>query len=222
MNRLARLLFCVLLLGGSQWLAAPASAQISHSEGGAVDATAAAVLKKAADRFGQNVGFGVTVTVLDGQQKQTLRQSAQVLYHGGRYRVTVGDQEVISDGKMVWQWNKTANEVAVSTASADDIDLLNPGRLLAGYEKAFRAKYIRTEADGTAVVDLQPRSARHFHKIRLLVDEKSGLLRRMEVHRYDSGRELYEIANFKKANTPNSRFTFDTAKHPEAEIIDMR
>ena len=196
-------------------------AQITHSNQGQVDKTADALMKKAAGKFG-NVSFTVTATVLDSQKKETLRQSAQVLYCKGHYRVTVADQEIICDGTTVWQWDKRAKEVAVNKMSDDDMNLFNPGRLLANYDKNFRAKYIRTDDDGTAVVDLQPRSARSFHKIRLFIVEKSGLLRRIEVHKYDSGREVYDISNFKNAGTPASQFTFDAAKHPGVEVIDMR
>ena len=215
------LCFCIIL-HSSFFIFNSAQAQITHSNQGQIDKTADALLKKAASKFG-NVSFTVTASVLDSQKKEILRQSAQVLYCKGHYRVTMADQEIICDGTTVWQWNKTAKEVAVNKMPADnDINLFNPARLLADYDKNFRAKYIRTDDDGTAVVDLQPRSARSFHKIRLFIVEKSGLLRRMEVHKYDSGREIYDITAFKNAGTPASQFTFDASKHPGVEIIDMR
>ena len=201
-------------------LVAGVQAQISHTEKGAVDQKADALLKRAAAQFG-NVSFKVTASMLDAQKKETLRQTAQVLYCKGCYRVSVADQEVICDGKTVWQWNKTAREVAVTNMSTDDVDLMNPARLLKNYDKSFRAKYIRTD-DGVALVDLQPRSARSFHKIRLFMNEKSGQLQRMEVHKYDSSREVYEITEFKRASTPAAKFTFDPSQHAGVEIIDMR
>ena len=201
-------------------LVAGVQAQISHTERGAVDQKADALLKRAATQFG-NVSFKVTASMLDAQKKETLRQTAQVLYCKGCYRVSVADQEVICDGKTVWQWNKTAREVAVTNMSTDDVDLMNPARLLKNYDKSFRAKYIRTD-DGVALVDLQPRSARSFHKIRLYMNEKSGQLQRMEVHKYDSSREVYEITEFKRASTPAAKFTFDPSQHAGVEIIDMR
>lgn len=201
-------------------LVAGVQAQISHTEQGAVDQKADALLKRAAAQFG-NVSFKVTASMLDAQKKETLRQTAQVLYCKGCYRVSVADQEVICDGKTVWQWNKTAREVAVTNMSTDDVDLMNPARLLKNYDKSFRAKYIRTD-EGVALVDLQPRSARSFHKIRLFMNEKNGQLQRMEVHKYDSSREVYEITEFKRASTPASKFTFDPSQHAGVEIIDMR
>ena len=223
MKSLLKILVCASLVFNFQFsIFNSASAQITHSNQGQIDKTADALLKKAAGKFG-NVSFTVTASVLDSQKKETLRQSAQVLYCKGHYRVTVADQEIVCDGTTVWQWNKSAKEVAISNMPADDdLNLFNPARLLANYDKSFRAKYIRTDDDGTAVVDLQPRSARSYHKIRLFIVEKSGLLRRMEVHKYDSGREIYDISAFKNAGTPAAQFTFDAAKHPGVEIIDMR
>jgi outer membrane lipoprotein-sorting protein len=222
MKRILKTLVCASIFFISPTLSLnPASAQITHSDQGAVDKTADALLKKAASKFG-NVSFKVTATILDGQKHETMKQTAQVLYCKGCYHLTVADQEGISDGKTVWQWNKSAKEVAINNVSSDDVDLLNPARLLSNYSKSFRAKYIRTDDDGTAIIDLQPRSARSFHKIRLFMVEESGLLRRMEVHKYDSGREIYDISGFKKASTPAAQFTFDTSKHPEVEVIDMR
>ncbi len=221
MHNLFKVLVCACLVVTCHLSPFTLNAQITHSNQGQVDKTADALMKKAAGKFG-NVSFSVTATVLDSKKKETLRQSAQVLYCKGHYRVTVADQEIICDGTTVWQWNKSAKEVVVNNMSNDDMNLFNPARLLASYDKNFRAKYIRTDDDGTAVVDLQPRSARSFHKIRLFMVEKSGLLRRMEVHKFDSGREVYDISNFKNAGTSASQFTFDAAKHPGVEVIDMR
>ena len=221
MHNLFKVLVCACLVVTCHLSPFTLNAQITHSNQGQVDKTADALMKKAAGKFG-NVSFSVTATVLDSKKKETLRQLAQVLYCKGHYRVTVADQEIICDGTTVWQWNKSAKEVVVNNMSNDDMNLFNPARLLASYDKNFRAKYIRTDDDGTAVVDLQPRSARSFHKIRLFMVEKSGLLRRMEVHKFDSGREVYDISNFKNAGTSASQFTFDAAKHPGVEVIDMR
>ena len=199
-----------------------AQAQITHASQGHLDENATDVLKKAAARFDKNVSFTVTMTVLDSKKQEKARQSAQVRYNKGKYHLMLPDQELICDGTTVWHWNKSAKEVTVNKMVDDDIDLLNPGRLLANYGKSFKAKYIRTDDDGTAIVDLQPRSTRSYHKIRLFIKEDDGLLRRMEVHKYDSGRENYDITDFKRASNAASQFTFDTAKHPEVEVIDMR
>lgn len=218
-NILSRLLCCLMLavLGTGT-----AAAQITHASQGRLDENATAALKKASDRFNQNVSFTVTATTYDSQRRQTGSRTAEVRYHKGKYRLVADGQELISDGTSVWHWNKQAKEVTVSTLSDDDIDLMNPGRLLNDYQRSFKAKYIRTDDDGTAVIDLQPRSARSYHKIRLFINEESGILKRMEVHKFDSSREVYDVVDFKRTANAASQFTFDASKHPDVEIIDMR
>lgn len=218
MRRIALIALALLL--------APAircGAQITHSSQGQLDRAASDILARAARKMSQNVAFRVEMRVLDGQHRELSRQEAQIRYNKGRYHLLHPDMELISDGTTVWQWDKAAQEVAVNNLEPGEAaNLLNPSALLEGYERDFKAKYIRTDDDGTAVIDLQPRAARNYHKIRLLIDEESGLLKRLEVHKYDSGREIYTISDFRRATTPASDFTFDPAKHPGVEVIDMR
>lgn len=223
MKTILRYIVCASLIFNFQCLVFnPAQAQITHNSQGRLDENATDALKKASAQFDKNVSFKVTMTVFDSKRKETARQSAEVRYHKGKYRLLLPDQELISDGTTVWQWNKGAKEVAIHNMVEDDIDLLNPGRLLANYEKSFKAKYIRTDDDGTVVVDMQPKATRSYHKIRLFINEENGLLKRMEVHKYDSGREVYEVSDFKRASNAASQFSFDPAKHPDVEVIDMR
>lgn len=196
-------------------------AQITHASQGRLDENATAVLQKAIKKL-ENASFTVKMTALDSQKKKTFEREAEVKYQGSKYSVVTPEEEIVSDGKSVWYWNKQAKEVTVNSIEEDDgMNLLNPASLMAHYKKNFREKYIRTEDDGTAVIDLQPRSAQSFHKIRLLVDEESGELKRIEVHKYDSSREIYTFSKQKYGKVKGT-FSFDAKSHPEVEVIDMR
>ena len=198
-----------------------ATAQITHNSQGRLDENATAVLKKAIKKL-DNVSFTVKVTALDSQKKKTFERQAEVKYLGSKYSVVTSEEEIICDGKTVWYWNKKAKEVTVSSIEEDDgMNLLNPASLMAHHNDNFRAKYIRTEDDGTAVIDLQPRSAQSYHKIRLLINENSGELKGIEVHKYDSSREIYTFSKQKYGKVQGT-FVFDTKAHPNVEVIDMR
>jgi outer membrane lipoprotein-sorting protein len=197
------------------------SAQITHNSQGRLDENATEVMKKAIKKL-DNASFTVKMTALDSQKKKTIEREAEVKYLGNKYSVVTPEEEIVSDGKNVWYWNKQAKEVTINSIEEDDgMNLLNPASLMAHYKKNFREKYIRTEDDGTAVIDLQPRSAQSFHKIRLLVNEENGELQRIEVHKYDSSREIYTFSK-RKYGKVKGAFIFDTKAHPEVEVIDMR
>lgn len=196
-------------------------AQITHNSQGRLDENATEVLGKAAKKL-QSVKGSVTLTLLDSEKKQTGKHTAEITYWKGKYHLTTDGMEIWCDGATVWQWNKTAKEIVINNMPPDsEIDLLNPGRLIVNYAKNFRAKYIRTEDDGTAIIDLQPRSAQSYHKIRLFIDEESGVLKRMEVQKYDSSREIYDFSKLKFIPIKGA-FKFNPEQHPEAEVIDMR
>ena len=217
MKRLFPLLFFSLF-------AFAAAAQITHTASGDVDKTAQTLLQKAAKVFdGKAVSFSVTMVNFDTQKKETARTTAQVLYHKGRYRVTAPDQVLYCDGKAVWHWNKDVDEVVVNPLSDDDDNLINPAYLLKSYDKNFRPKYIRTDDDGTAIVDLQPKKSKSYHKLRLLINEKTGHLQRMEIHNYNGSRGEYRLSGFKTGvSCKDTDFTFDATANKNVEIIDMR
>ena len=198
------------------------NAQITHNSQGRLDENATAVLQKAIKKF-ENASFTVKMTALDSQKKKTFEREAEVRYMDHNYHVTTSEEEIYCDGKTVWYWNKKAKEVTVSSVEEDDgMNLLNPGSLIAHYKENFRAKYIRTEDDGSAVIDLQPRSAQSYHKIRLFINEQSGELKSIEVHKYDSSREIYTFSKQKYGKVKMIGFVFDPKAHPDVEVIDMR
>ena len=215
MKRTVALLVAILL--GIQL-----SAQITHTDKGAVDQTANTLLKKAAAKMSGTVSFSVTVVNLDADKKETFRHKVDILYNAPRYRVKTSELEIYCNGKAVWQLNKPNKEVVITPMTDSDDDITNPARLLSNYSKSFRAKFIREESDGTAIVDLQPMKARSYHKIRLFINSKTGLLKKMEQHNFDSSRGVYTLSNFKNTKATDADFTFNTKANPGVEVVDMR
>ena len=199
-------------------------AQITHTAEGNIDTQAQKILKKASSHFtGKAVSCKVTMLSRNASKKETARAEVQLLYHKGKYRIIGGDQELYCDGNSVWHLQKEVNEVVVSKMVESDDDLMNPGRLLTHYTKSFRPKYIRTEEDGTAIIDLQPKKNKSYHKIRLFVNEKTGTLKKMELHNYDGTQGEFLISQFKTGvSCSDNDFTFNPATHKDVEVIDMR
>lgn len=203
-------------------LTAMASAQITHTANGAVDENAQKILAQAQKTLNQSAhSFTVTMVNKDSNKKETARMSAKVIYWNGKFKVSFGQQVMVSDGASVWQINSQNKEVVVNKASTSTDDLMNPGLLLANYNKNFKAKFIRKDEDGTAVVDLTPLKSKSYHKVRLFVSA-SGVIKKMEMHNYDGSCGIYTIANFAAAKTTATTFTYDAAQYKGYELIDMR
>jgi len=194
--------------------------QITHTPQGDMDKRANELIKKASNKMSGTVSFTVTLVNYDSNKKETHREKAEILYNSPRYRMTAGQIEVYCDGKTVWQLNKEANEVMVTNMTDSDDDLTNPAKLLANYSKNYRAKFIREENDGAAIVDLQPKKARSYHKIRIFINAKTGALKKLEQHNYDSSRCEYLLSNFKNTKADDAAFAYQSK--PGVEVIDMR
>lgn len=216
MNKIVFIFFMLSLLGF-------ASAQITHTPGGGkVDQNADKILKATAQRFNSSaVSMTVTMVNKDTQKRETGRMKAEVLYKGGKYRVTFDGNILYCDGTSTWHWNKDAKEVTVNDMSSSEDDLMNPASILANYKKNYNAKFIRTEENGDNIIDLTPKKNKSYYKIRLTINNNTP--RKMEMHNYDSSCGEYIISNFKTGvKTGDADFAFPKLQNPNVEIIDMR
>lgn len=198
----------------------PCRAQITHTADGAVDATATTLLKKAAEKMSkETLSFSVAVANYDAEKNKTFSQKAQITYMAPSYVVKAGDIDIYCDGKSVWQVNHTSREVVITNMTDSDNDLTNPAAMLASYSKNYRPKFIREE-NGTAIIDLQPKKAARYHKLRLFIETSTGRLKKIEQHNYDSSRGEYTFSNY---TTPKPTATTFTCTPPKGyEVVDMR
>ena len=201
-----------------------AASQITHTSNGAVDLNAEKILKKASQAINSDaISFTITMINKNSDKKETARRNADILYNKGKYRVTFGSNIIYCDGTATWHWNKDDNEVVVNKMSASEDDLMNPAAILANYKKNFNAKYIRTEQNGDAIIDMTPKKSKSYYKIRLVINSADGSLKKMEMHNYDGSCAEYVVSNLKGGvKTTPADFTFNSTKNPGVEIIDMR
>lgn len=199
------------------------SAQISHTANGSVDEQAQKLLSLASKKINTGTnGFSVTMVNVDANKKELGRVSAKVVYKSGKFKVSFDQQLLLSDGSSVWQINKEVKETTVSKASASNEDLMNPGQLLVNYSQNYKAKYIRLEQDGYAVVDLTPKKSKSYYKIRFYIHAKTGLVKKMEMFNYDGSRGEYSVSGFSPVKASDSDFVYRASDYPGFEVIDMR
>lgn len=152
-------------------------------------------------------------------------QSGSIQLKGNKYNLSIKGQEVISDGKTVWTYIKESEEVHINTISNDENDgTFSPDKLFTLYETGFKYKYVE-EKNNIHSINLYPKdaSSKAFHRITLFVDKIKNEIKEVKVYGKDGSESTYKIKTF-IANTAlaDSLFTFDKAKHPKVEIIDLR
>ncbi|MEX1189437.1 MAG: outer membrane lipoprotein carrier protein LolA, partial [Bacteroidia bacterium] len=112
-------------------------------------------------------------------------QKWKLALKGDKYRLEMGQQVVLSDGRTMWKVLKMDEEVEVSNQSKDE-DALNPKSIFTMYESGFRNKYVKEQNLGNKlvhVIDLFPLNPKEkdFVSIRLFIDKAAMQVVKSEI-----------------------------------------
>ncbi|WP_168208798.1 outer membrane lipoprotein carrier protein LolA [Chitinophaga sp. XS-30] len=150
-----------------------------------------------------------------------------VYVKGPKYKVIMGEQEIISDNKTSWTYAKDVNEVTISNVDHSNSSM-TPAKIFTNfYDKDFLYRLTgETREKGKVLqnIELTPTDkSKTFFKVLVDVDKKTQTLARMKVFEKNGNKYTYEISSF----TPNgavtdATFTFDPAKYPGVEVVDLR
>lgn len=148
-----------------------------------------------------------------------------LLISGDKYKLSTTGQSVICDGKTVWTYIKESNEVQVNTLDTQD-DAMTPSKLLTSYGTNYKASLVK-EKDNTdpnaESIELIPNSSKNFTKAILVVDKVKKQVRGFKLFDKSGNIFTYKVTKF-QTDLPASpsEFTFEEAKYPGVEVIDMR
>src|SRR5690554_1393960 len=154
--------------------------------------------------------------------------TGEVAVKGNQYKLVLEDQEIYNNGKTVWTYIKSNNfkEVTINTVE-EDMEELTPSNIYNIYKKGYDYKLLGEKTkNGITVQEIELTAERRksqFQRIKLFVDKAKKDLMGWEIQDDMGGVFSYQ---FKETNTqinlPDSTFVFDTQKHPEVEVIDLR
>lgn len=224
MKRIARTIAIFLTTG----LLTVAAAPVSRAQP-ANDPEAKKILDAVSARYRASdyikADFSYTFNSPSENASQTEEGSLYVKPGGSEYRVKVAGQEMISNGTTSWVYLPGVNEVQVSNATAHSGDL-NPAQLFTLHEKGF--KYVlkgESSIDGKVVhlIDLVPLESSPYSKIELAVEKNAELIRQLKVFDKNGNHYIYKIKEVDfNPDLGSGFFTFDKARHPGVEVVDLR
>lgn len=214
-----RIISCILILTG---LCSMASAQ--------TDPQAKSILAQVSKKYRsyKTIKTDFTFSIqnkaanVNESQKGTLYVNAVA----NKYKVSMSDKDIISDGKTQWTYLKGDQEVQVSKAGTTD-DALNPAQVFTMYEKGFKYLYTGERKAGAKVyqmIDLSPvDTKKSYYKIRLSIDKAAKQISSVLIFDKNGSNYTYAINTFSPtANIPESTFVFDAKKFPGVEVVDLR
>lgn len=167
--------------------------------------------------------------ILDSKQakvKETQQGTLYVKASANKYKVTMTDQDMISDGKSQWTYLKKDKEVQVSDVD-NSSESLNPAQIFTIYEKGFKYLYTGESKVGAKtyqMIDLSPTDTnKSFYKIRLGIDKAAKQVGSVLIFDKNGNRYTYNVKTFTgNVKVSESIFTFDAKKYPGVEVVDLR
>ena len=147
-------------------------------------------------------------------------EKGHVWLQGEAYKSEMADQQTISDGKTIWTYFIDAEEVMVSNASegADN----TPLKILTSLDENYVATLTGINAQGIATVELA-NPAGQYKRVTLKINTKKAELKSADIYLEDGNKFVINVEEMKFDQTLDDQFfTFDTKKHPNVDVIDMR
>ncbi|MBO4581591.1 MAG: outer membrane lipoprotein carrier protein LolA [Bacteroidales bacterium] len=145
---------------------------------------------------------------------------------GSQYKLTTPEQQVYCNAKDVWTYLPEQKEVSISAYDSTDVEQLNPLQVVKDYQKHYRSTFIREESRRgvlVQIIDLTPKSATSVAKVRLIIDKAKNQIVNVVIYEKDGTMYHYIVEKFSvNQKLTDATFVFDTAAHPDVDVIDMR
>jgi outer membrane lipoprotein-sorting protein len=161
----------------------------------------------------------------NASQKIIGDKNGEVYMKGSKYRVTVSDQEIFSDGSNIWTYDHDANEVTISKFDPSS-NSITPQKLFTNfYDKDFLYRLNEdVKIDGKVMkeIELTPiDKTKPFHKVLLHI--YNNTIYDTKIFEKTGNRYTYRIAGM-KTDIPVGEdvFIFNAKNYPGVEIVDLR
>jgi outer membrane lipoprotein-sorting protein len=192
------------------------------------DAESKAILGKMSKNYRSMKSMQAMVSLeLQGGPGQIKEKRKGKLYlRGKQYRIDMGEQLMVCDGRSSWTYLKELNEVNISRYEPTP-DQITPDNLFTMYEKGFDS-FLESESvpgkTGVSLIDLIPQNKTvSYFKVRLYVDRKNNLIQKAIVFDKSGVQYTYQISDFKvNPKLKDDLFVFNVKAYPNVEVVDMR
>src|SRR5690606_27757083 len=194
------------------------------------DQTAETILNNVSERYqslsGLTATFDYTYSTSPGDVAE--KSTGQVAVKGNKYKLVLNDQEIYNNGKTGWTYINSNNLKEVTNHSvegrADEWQSSNSYNL---YKKGYDYKLLgEKQQNDTTIQEIELSAQKRnnqFQRIKLFVDKAKMDLLGWEIQDEMGGVFSYRFRDINtQANLPDSHFIFDTQKHPDVEVIDLR
>jgi outer membrane lipoprotein-sorting protein len=168
-----------------------------------------------------------TLKAEDTKGKLQGSKNGVIYVKGNKYHISLSGQEIFCDGKDIWNYDKSSNEVTI-TKSDPSVKTISPEKLFTDfYDKDFLYKLNGESKLGSRTVqevELTPLDkTKTFFKALLYIDKAQHTL--ASVKWFDKNGNRYTLnTNKLNGNAPisDAQLAFNKTKFPGVEEVDLR
>ncbi len=140
---------------------------------------------------------------------------------GEAYRIEMAERQTVSDGKTIWSYLIDDEEVIVS--NADEGAENTPTKLIASLDDNYAATLVSIDAKGNATIELANPKGQYKRVTLKLNTNKKTELKSADFYLEDGSKVMVTVDEMKyDQHLDDTFFFFDTNKHPNVDVIDMR
>jgi outer membrane lipoprotein-sorting protein len=164
-------------------------------------------------------------------EKQTTTYKGSLIIDETRFRLSLDESLVVSDGVTVWNYLVSANEVYISDAEEstemDEFFISNPADLFTFYREGFKYRLtgeIEYAGRTYSEIDIFPEDLdKNYHTVKLLVDKKDLRIYSAQAYGKQGANHTVILTGYNTGvKTDSKTFSFDPAAYPGVEVVDTR
>src|SRR5665647_2587738 len=120
-----------------------------------------------------------TYSMVNKSQKINESFKGSLIAKGDKYRLNISGQQIFSDGKTTWTYQKDANEVQINEVSDAD-DASTPTKFMTSYGSNYKSKLI-SDKGNLEVIEMSPvKGAKKLSKVNLTLDKDAKQVKSMQ------------------------------------------
>jgi outer membrane lipoprotein carrier protein len=168
-----------------------------------------------------------TLSIEDSKGKSQGVKKGTFYQKGSQYHISITGQEIFSDGKTSWSYDKSTNEVTITKVD-QTVKTVTPEKFFTDfYDKDFLYKLNGNVKQGTKdlqEIELTPTDkTKTFFKVLLYIDSKTKTMYSMKSLEKNGTKYTLTINSLNGTSViSDSQLVFDKSKYPGVDEVDLR
>lgn len=198
----------------------------SHAQS---SAKSKSMLDQASQRYEKSEGIKLvfTMNTIDADGTKYEPQPITAFVKGNKFKLNLPYATTWFDGKTQWVLLNDANEVNISTPSADELSIISPLALLNMYKSGYILKEaVSKTINGQEVAEIEMTptdKTQDLRTISISINKKTNVVAEVKFTLKNGLHNKLTISEFNiNEKYPNELFSFNKLNHPGVEVIDLR